>query len=213
MTSTSKPQDVQVNTSLQSKQKSTIKPDKPLTSNLFGHQNNIADEIYISDSEEKDLKFGSWLPPSVNQNVKKKNQYPTHNYNRNNTYISSLNDNRENQELYWEQQIHNYKELKDEITEKVTNHTSKLLDNLENKFRLINENIERKQEEAMEMMFNRLERTIDDINRQNNPRTENRNTENNNIQNNRQQENRTRRTNSITTEEKNNSRRTSSTIL
>ena len=54
----------------------------------------------------------------------------------------------------------------------------------------------------MEMVFNRIERTIDDINRQNNPRTENRNTENNNIQNNRQQENRTRRTYSITTEER-----------
>ena len=49
----------------------------------------------------------------------------------------------------------------------------------------------------MEMMFNRLERTIDDINRQNNPRTENRYTENNKIQNNRQQEKRSRRTNSI----------------
>ena len=203
LTSTSTPKDVQVNTSLQSKQKSTIKPAKPLTSNLFGHQNNIAGEIYISDSDEKDLEFGNWLQPSVNQNVRKKNQYPTqHNYNRNNTYISSLIDNRENQELYWEHQMHNYKEIKDEITEKVTNHTSKLIDNLENQFRQINENIERKQEEAMEMMFNRLERTIDDINRQNNPRTENRNTENNNIHNNRQQGNRTRRTNSITTDER-----------
>ena len=119
LTSTSTPKDVQVNTSLQSKQKSTKKPDKPLTSNLFGHQNNIADEIYISNTDEEDLKFGNWLPPSVNQNVRKKNQYPTqHNYNRNNTYISSLNDNRQNPELYWEQQMHNYKELKDEITEK-----------------------------------------------------------------------------------------------
>ena len=54
----------------------------------------------------------------------------------------------------------------------------------------------------MEMMFNRLERTIDDINRQSNPQTEIRNPENNNIQNNRQQENRTRRTNSITTKER-----------
>ena len=133
---------------------------------MFGHQNNIADEIYISDSDEKDFKFGNWLPPSVNQNVRKKNQYPTqHNYYRNNTYISSLNDNRENQELYWKQQMHNYKELNDKITEKVTNHTSKLIDSLENKFRQINKNIERKQEEAMERMFNRLERTIDDINR------------------------------------------------
>ena len=86
LTSTSTPKDVQVNTSLQSKQKSTIKLDKPLTSNLFHHQNNIADEIYISDSEEKDFKFGNLLPQSVNQNVRKKNQYPTqHNYNRNNT--------------------------------------------------------------------------------------------------------------------------------
>ena len=53
LTSTSTPKDVQVNTSLQSKQKSIIKPDKPLTSNLFGHQNNIADKIYISDSDKK----------------------------------------------------------------------------------------------------------------------------------------------------------------
>ena len=62
--------------------------------------------------------------------------------------------------------MHNYKELKDEITEKVTNHTRKLIDNLENKFKQINENIERKQEEAIEMMFNRIERTVDDLSRQ-----------------------------------------------
>ena len=49
--------------------------------------------------------------------------------------------------------MHNYKELKDEITGKLTNHTSKLIGNLEKRFRKINENIERKQEEAMEMMF------------------------------------------------------------
>ena len=55
-----------------------------------------------------------------------------------------------------EQKRHNHKELQDEITEKVTNHTSKLIDNLEKKFRQINENIERKQEETMEIMFNRL---------------------------------------------------------
>ena len=91
--------------------------------------------------------------------------------------------------------MHNYKELKDEITEKVTNHTSKLINNLKNKFRQINENIERIHEEATEMMFNRLERTIDDINRQKNPRTENRNTENNNIQIIDNKKKRTRRTN------------------
>ena len=51
-------------------------------------------------------------------------------------------------------------------------------------------------------MFDRLERTLDDINRQSNPRTETRNTENNNIQNHRQQESRARRSHSITTEER-----------
>ena len=81
-----------------------------------------------------------------------------------------MNDNREQQELFWEQQMHNYKDLKDEITEKV-NHTNKLIDNIENKFRQINENIERRQE-ALEMVFDKLERTLDNINRQNNLRSE-----------------------------------------
>ena len=67
MTSTSTPKDVQINTNLQSKQKSTIKPDKKLTSNLFGNQQNIADEIDISDSEDKDGRIRNLLPPSVNQ--------------------------------------------------------------------------------------------------------------------------------------------------
>ena len=118
--------------------------------------------------------------------------------------------------MYWEHQTHNYRALKDEITEKVTNHRNKLIDNLEKKLRQINENIERKQEkasgtmfnierkqeEALEIMFNRLNITLDDINRQNNLRTETRNLENNNIQNNRQPETQTRRNNSITTEER-----------
>ena len=57
---------------------------------------------------------------------------------RNNTYIGSLNKNNENHYLHWEQQIYNYNELKDDITEKVTNHTNKLIYNIENKFRQIN---------------------------------------------------------------------------
>ena len=127
-------------------------------------------------------------------------------YIRNNTYIGSLNENNENHYLHWEQQMYNYNDLKDEITEKVTNHTSKFIDNIENKFRQINENMERKQDEALQSMFNRFERTINDINIQYNTRTENRNVENNNIQNNRH-EIRTRRstpstTNSNTTEER-----------
>ena len=214
LTSTSTPKDVQTNTNLQLKPKSTIKPDKQLISNLFGNQQNIADEIEISDSEDRKLKFGNLLPPSVNQKVRRTYQNPTqYNYNRINTYISSLNDNREQQELYWEQQMSNYQDLKAEITEKVTNHTNKLIDNIENKLKQINENIERRQEEALEMVFEKLERTLDNNNRQNNLRSENGNSNNNrnsdnnsiqtkNIQNNRQQENRTRRSNSIATEER-----------
>ena len=123
-----------------------------------------------------------------------------------------MNDNREHNELFWEQQKYNYQDLKEEITEKVTNHTNKLIDIIENKFRQINENIERKQEETIEMVFDILERTLGNINRQNNLRSGNgnsnnyRNSSNNiqntNIPNNRQQESRTRRSNSITTEER-----------
>ena len=156
LTSTSTPKDVQINTNLQSKQKSTKKPDKQLTSNLFGNQQNIADEIDISDSEGRDARIGNLLPPSVNQKIRRKYQNPTqYNYNRNNTYICSLNDNREEEELFWEQQMYNYQDLKKEITEKVTNHTNKLIDNIENKFRQINEKIERRREEAIEMVFDK----------------------------------------------------------
>ena len=106
LTSTSTPKDIQINTNLQSKQKSTIKPDKQLTSNLFGNQQNIADEIDISDSEEQDGRIGNILPPSVNQKVRRRYQKSTqHNYNRNNTYIGSLNDNWEQHEFLWEQQL------------------------------------------------------------------------------------------------------------
>ena len=129
------------------------------------------------------------------------------------TYIGSLNDNCEHQDMYWEHHTHNYKELKDEITEKVTNHTNKLIDNLENKLRQINENMERKQEEAFGTMFNiehkqaealetMFNRTLDDINRRNNLRTETSNLENNNIQINRQPETQTRRIISTITEER-----------
>ena len=215
LTSTSTPKDVQINTNSQSKQKSTIRPDKQLTSNLFKNQQNIADELDISDSNDRDARIGNLLPPSVNQKVRRKCQNPAqYNYSTgNNTYNSSLNDNREQHELLWEQQMYNYQDLKDEITEKVTNHTNKLIDNIENKFRQINENIEKRQEEVIEIVFDKLERTLDNTNRQNNLRSENgnpnneRNSNNNNIQNtniknNRQQENRARRSNSITTEEK-----------
>ena len=51
-------------------------------------------------------------------------------------------------------------------------------------------------------MFNRLSRTLDDIKRQNNLRTEIRNSETNSIQNNRQAETQTGRTTSNTTEER-----------
>ena len=119
LTSTSTPKDVQINLNLQSKQKSTIKPDKQLTSNLFGNQQNIADEIDISDSEDRDARIGNLLPPSLNQKVRRKYQNPTqYNYNRNNTYIGSLNDNREQNELFWEQQMCNYQDLNDKKNRK-----------------------------------------------------------------------------------------------
>ena len=86
LTSTSTPKDIQTNNNLQSKQKSTIKPDKLLTSNSFGNQQNIVDDIDISDS------------------------------------------------------ANNYMELKDEITATVTNHTNKLIDNLEMKYQQMNTN-------------------------------------------------------------------------
>ena len=183
-------QDVQMNTNLQIKQKSTIKPNKQLTSDLFGNQQKLADEIDKSDSEDRDGRIGNLLPPSVNQKDRRKNQNPTKcNYNRNNTYIGSMNDNRKHNELFWEQQMYIYQDLKEEITEKVTNHTNKLIDNIETKFRQINVNIERKQEGAIEIVFDKLERTLDNINRQNNLRPEkgnsnnDRNSNNNNIQN------------------------------
>ena len=50
LTSTSTPKDIQTNNSLQIKQKSTLKPDKQLTSKLFGNQQNIDEDIDISDS-------------------------------------------------------------------------------------------------------------------------------------------------------------------
>ena len=90
LTSTLTTKDVQINTNLQSKQKSTIKPNKQLASDLFGNQQNIADEIDISDPEDRDRRNGNLIPPSVNQKARRKYQNPTqYNYNRNNTYISS----------------------------------------------------------------------------------------------------------------------------
>ena len=104
-------------------------------------------------------------------------------------------------------------ELKDEITATVTNHTNKLIDNLEMKYQQMNRNKEKRQDRPLEMVFDRLDKTLENLQRQNNFRTEteiipnNRNINNNNMhhnnnQNNRQQENRTRRTNSIMTEER-----------
>ena len=213
LTSTSTPKDIQTNNSLQIKQKSTLKPDKQLTSNLFGNQQNIDEDIDVSDSEEREIRFENQLPPSVNQNARRK--YPIRD-NRTNTYISSLNDNQEYHEQYWRQQTNNYMELKNEITATVTNHTNKLIEDLGMKYQQMNKRMEKRQEEALEMVFNRLDKIRDNINRQTNLRTENehlftnRNIDNttneniqiNNRQYNRQQENRNRRTNSITTEER-----------
>ena len=75
MTSISTPKGIQNNTSLQLKQNSTIKSGTPLTSKLFGFQNNgIRDRIYFSDTEENEVNFGKRPPPSANQRTRKKDQ-------------------------------------------------------------------------------------------------------------------------------------------
>ena len=140
LTSTSTPEDIQTNNNLQTKQKSTLKPDKQLTSNLFGNQQNIDEDIDISDPEEREIRFETKLPPSVNKNARRK--YPMRD-NRNNTYISSLNDNQEYHEQYWRQQTNNYIELKNEITATVTNHTNKLIDDLEMKYQQMNKRMKK----------------------------------------------------------------------
>ena len=66
-----------MNTDLQTKQKSTIKPNKQSTSDLFGNQQNITDEIDTCDSEDRDARIGNLLPPSVNQKARRKYQNPT----------------------------------------------------------------------------------------------------------------------------------------
>ena len=77
-----------------------------------------------------------------------------------------------------------------------------MIDIIEHRFTQMNETIERKQEEAFAMMFEKLNRTLENINRQNNVRTEIRDTETNSIQNNRQSESHSRRNTSVTTEER-----------
>ena len=100
------------------------------------------------------------------------------NHNRNNTYISSLNDNQEQHEQYWGQQANNYMELKDEITATVTNHTNKLIDNLKIKYQQMNRKMEKRQDEALEMVFDRLDKNLENIQRQNIFRTETENIQN-----------------------------------
>ena len=152
MTSTSTPKDVQTNTSLQTKHKSTIKPDKPLTSTLFGFQyNTIIDGAYFSDPENDELQLNKWLPPSVNQRTRRKEQdqtknyytdkQPTNNTLHNNRDQSNLNHNYQSN---YEQNAQEYNDLRDEITTEVTSHANKLIDNLEYKFVQMIENKERK---------------------------------------------------------------------
>ena len=222
-TSTSTPKDTQLNNNSQVKQKSTIKPDKLLTSNLFGNNNNTIEDVDNSDSDEREIRSDNQFPPSVNQNRRKYQNKDEINSNR--MYINSVDNKYRNQEQNWEQQQYNYEDLKNEITQTVTKHTNKLINNLEEKYHRMSRNMEKRQEEALEMVINKLDRTLDNLQGQNNYRTEyehplhNRNQENpfhnrnhehttnENIQNtdrhsNQQQGNQNRRTNSITTEER-----------
>ena len=222
-TSTSTPKDTQLSNNSQVKQKSTIKPDKLLTSNLFGNNNNTIEDVDNSDSDEREIRSDNQFPPSVNQNRRKYQNKDEINSNR--MYINSVDNKYRNQEQNWQQQQYNYEDLKNEITQTVTKHTNKLINNLEEKYHRMSQNMEKRQEEALEMVINKLDRTLDNLQGQNNYRTEyehplhnrnqknpfhNRNhehTTNENIQNtdrhsNQQQGNQNRRTNSITTEER-----------
>ena len=222
-TSTSTPKDTQLNNNSQVKQKSTIKPDKLLTSNLFGNNNNTIEDVDNSDSDEKEIRSDNQFPPSVNQNRRKYQNKDEINSNR--MYINSVDNKCRNQEQNCEQQQYNYEDLKNAITQTVTKHTNNLINNLEEKYHRMSRNMEKRQEEALEMVINKLDRTLDNLQGQNNYRTEyehplhNRNQENpfhnrnheyttnENIQNtdrhsNQQQGNQNRRTNSITTEER-----------
>ena len=222
-TSTSTPKDTQLNNNSQVKQKSTIKPDKLLTSNLFGNNNNTIEDVDNSDSDEREIRSDNQFPPSVNQNRRKYQNKDEINSNR--MYTNSVDNKYRNQEQNWEQQQYNYEDLKNEITQTVTTHTNKLINNLEEKYHRMSRNMEKRQEQALEMVINKLDRTLDNLQGQNNYRADyehplyNRNQENpfhnrnhehttnENIQNtdrhsNQQQGNQNRRTNSITTEER-----------
>ena len=140
-----------------------------MTSNLFGFQKNAIDDgTYFSDTEDNELNFDKRLPPSVNQRTRRKDQEQSQKYYNNKEPSSNtLINNREqhnfqhNYQHNWEQNAQEYKELKDERTTKVTNHTTKLIDNLEYKFAQMNENIARKQEEVFGVMFDRLNKTLE----------------------------------------------------
>ena len=155
------------------------------------------------------LHLNKWLPPSVNQRTRRKEQDQIKNYYSDKQPINNtLLNNRDqpnlnhNYQSNYEQNAQEYTDLRAEISTKVTGHTNKLLDNLEYKFVQMNQNIERKQEEVFGVMFYRLNKTLKEFSRQNNIRTENKNTEINHIQNNRQPDTQTRTTISVTTEER-----------
>ena len=69
--------------------------------------------------------------------------------------------------------------LKEEITATVTSHTNKLIDKLELKYQQMNRKMEKRQEDALEIVFDRLDRTLENIQRQNNLRIDNENSYNN----------------------------------
>ena len=109
---------------------------------MFGNQNKTTDDIDISESEDREIRFDNPLPPSVNQNVRRKYQMKD-NYNRNSVYINSLDHNYRQQEQNWGQQPYNYIDLKNEITQTVTNHTNKLISDLEEKYQQMNKKMEK----------------------------------------------------------------------
>ena len=95
LSSASTSKEIQTNTNLQLNQKSTIKPYKPLTSNLFWFQNNANYEGTFFSDAENELHVDNWLPLSINQKLRRKDQEHLRNYQKVNKTVNTLNENQE----------------------------------------------------------------------------------------------------------------------
>ena len=107
VTSTSRPKEIQTYTSIHLNQKSTIRPHKSLTSNIFGFHNNANyDRTNFTDTEENELYFDHGLPRNNQSNqtnqadlTELNNTKPSYQHNKPvNNHIHQHND-RNNQKV------------------------------------------------------------------------------------------------------------------